>query len=563
MNFKVFFVILASVFLSVSCTHTPVARAPGSTPARHIIITIHGVRGTDKSFGAFHAIVKDHLEKADPNYKVLTINYTYKTGQKDYNPAKTVPTNPNCSSLNDCIEKAVGNLGPDDKISVVSYSMGGQVAMEWFLNTMRDPKYSIYAERTKNLVGLGDVFWGSTQAFAASWITGAAKLSGAIQMSEQESKSLSILSDVSLDIRQKTIEWLSDESLRRRFSPRVLSIAGIYPCYGKDEKSGPGCDGVDNKWTKWANSVVTTRIPYAGMIRRETDMVVITPSANYDFMSPAYSLDADGKMQGLKKDVVSMGFNDLSSYGLLHKFEVAEVLHADPGVGLPDVVLVPEKCIDPKSCDHGTYKYIFHALAACDSFISQCNKPTYDEIINGLSGGSWKNAVEASDKVKSDLQGFVIELRLRVPKGKSLPDLEDSNIFEYLKFHFENQDWMTQNVEWAATKFMMSKDIDGLVPYSGPIQYQVGRAGEYKARTIFVVKKSDGTKEVRIAITGRFHPGEGMNIFENPEDMKKFKERVANGGVLPFTIEFPGLKERKVEAIVRPGMSTFLDFEME
>lgn len=553
-----------SVFLliSVGCTNLVVKRNPDSMSARHIIVTIHGVRGTDKSFGAFHSIVKEHLEKADPYYQVIPINYTFKTGQVDYNPSKSVPVNMGCNSLNECIEKRVGELGPEDKISIVSYSMGGQVAMEWFLNTMKDEKYSIYAERTKNLIGLGDVFWGSKHAYISTDFK-VAKYSSAIDMSELEAKALSILSDISLDIRDKTQAWLNNDDLRRRFRPQILSIAGLYPCYGKDEKSGVGCAEANSKFTQWGNEIYATRMAFAGMIRRETDMVVITPSANLDFNAPPAPLSHDGKVLGLKQDVISTVFNTFSSYNINHEFVAVEAIHADPGTGIADVVIVPEKCRDPKQCDHGTYKYTFHTLAGCDSRVNTCDRSAYDNIINALSPGGWEKTQQEQAKIKSDLQGFNIELKLRIAKDQKIPKLDDANLFKYLKFNFQNQDQMTKDPKWAAVQSWFSEDVDGLVPFGGPIQFQVGRAGEYRARAIHLVKMDDGSQQLRIMVTGRFYPGEGMNIFENPTDMKAFKERVSRGGVLPFSIEFPGLKTRKVEAIVRPGMSTYLDFEME
>jgi hypothetical protein len=109
--------------------------------------------------------------------------------------------------------------------------------------------------------------------------------------------------------------------------------------------------------------------------------------------------------------------------------------------------------------------------------------------------------------------------------------------------------------------------VDGLIPHQGQIQFQFGRAEELMARAIQQIKNPDGTQEVRILVTGRFYPGtknDGtpMDISKSA-DYKEFTDRVALGAVFDFSIEFPGFKTRKVRSVVRPGMSTFIDYQME
>ncbi len=71
------------VLATIACTTTKL-RSPASFSSRpmHYVVTLHGVRGTAESFGAFHSIAKPSLEKIDPNYEVTTINWTYPVGSK-------------------------------------------------------------------------------------------------------------------------------------------------------------------------------------------------------------------------------------------------------------------------------------------------------------------------------------------------------------------------------------------------------------------------------------------------------------------------------------------------
>ncbi len=155
---------------------------------RHIIITLHGVRGNDQSYGDFHKIIKSNLEKLDPAYSVETVNWTYPVGEKvvetkEKNGRDYVWSPHEISKkFNQDLflgERAlISNLGPNDKISLIAYSMGGLMAMSWYYDTMLNfsgnVKYMYSAdehalllkrlEKVENIIGLGAVYWGSLDA---------------------------------------------------------------------------------------------------------------------------------------------------------------------------------------------------------------------------------------------------------------------------------------------------------------------------------------------------------------------------------------------------------------
>jgi hypothetical protein len=159
-------------------------RKPASSSVRpvHYVVTVHGVRGTAQSFGAFHEIVKPTLERINPNHEVVAVNWTYPVGAA-VNDGKTIWTAHRVAKrMNDELflgaNAKIPRLNDGDKISILAYSMGGMTVMTWYYDTMfnfagqKDMQYSTadhdrvleYLEKTENIVGLGAVYWGSIDA---------------------------------------------------------------------------------------------------------------------------------------------------------------------------------------------------------------------------------------------------------------------------------------------------------------------------------------------------------------------------------------------------------------
>lgn len=148
---------------------------------------MHGVRGNAESYGDFHSFVGKTLKEIDPAYEYEIFNWTYPVGGA-VNDAKTGQTwDPHliADKFNrDFILGSNGNkplipeMGPEDKISILAYSMGGQMAMTWYYDSMFNFKFrpslsynpddaakvQSYLARVENVVGLGPVYWGSLDA---------------------------------------------------------------------------------------------------------------------------------------------------------------------------------------------------------------------------------------------------------------------------------------------------------------------------------------------------------------------------------------------------------------
>lgn len=150
---------LATIFFTTGCS-TFFKRTPAQIAAlpKHYVMTLHGVRGNEASYGQFHELIKTHLEKVDPSYEVIPLNFTYQTAQFDYTPHKAA------IEINQKLDAAIPQLNPEDKISVVAYSMGGQVGVAWYYDSLKDPAHAKYPQQTVNFVSLGAAFWGAQEA---------------------------------------------------------------------------------------------------------------------------------------------------------------------------------------------------------------------------------------------------------------------------------------------------------------------------------------------------------------------------------------------------------------
>lgn len=151
---------------------------------KHYVITMHGVRGNAESYGEFHQYVGDVLKKVDPSYEYQAINWTYPVGAslpENWNPHAIADKLNKDMFLGDSasgVQPLIPQLGPHDKISIIAYSMGGQMVMAWYYNTMFNFQYHPilkysdhdhkklleYLERVDNIIGLGAVYWGSLDA---------------------------------------------------------------------------------------------------------------------------------------------------------------------------------------------------------------------------------------------------------------------------------------------------------------------------------------------------------------------------------------------------------------
>lgn len=93
---------------------------------RHLIITVHGLSGDEKTWGYFgdDNYTKKYLEQLNSKYNVEVTNFVYPTGKDEKNGAFEF-----ANYLDFFIKEKFKNnpLQPSDKISFVCHSQGGLI----------------------------------------------------------------------------------------------------------------------------------------------------------------------------------------------------------------------------------------------------------------------------------------------------------------------------------------------------------------------------------------------------------------------------------------------------
>lgn len=626
--------IVAIIVVTTGCS-TFFKRTPANMAAlpKHYVMTLHGVRGNEQSYGQFHELIKTHLENVDPNYEVIPLNYTYKTAQLDYTPHKAA------IEINSKLDKDIPTLRPEDKISVVAYSMGGQVGVAWYFDSLKDPEHAKYPQQTVNFVSLGAAFWGAQEAglFTNDVELMKRTLKGVIKEVNLESQRLTVkylnqwaanklaarqdnintkylfpqinklqsMKDIKEFYDKKTIKSMYEDSAWgdwagsaldlsgtlksiRNSSLRdlakisfaeleALSIAGptvtelrtsmmsaskntrtkwtsistLVQCFEADSGvDEAGCTNFQNKTFEQLNQAF---VKYQfGAVRRETDNAVITPSSIAQFR---YAFDYDQNYAD--GDLIPASAFRLSINPENHKAIFAETLHAtlvtegiyNKALGAlgklgkswtrlaDDVVIVhKDKCMTPDNCDHPVYRYIVDELSDCNEAGNRCDMSAYNNLVGKFQHRSSKDQpiAQVQNTLKSELHGFSLELNLRLPKGYDTKAITESNIFDTaIKADFE-----PNNNEDRLLKMQ-----------TAPYKVQLGRKMEVGSILIKTVNYSDQT-HFKVNFTG---------LITTDKNSEYNYNQLQNGIPVQFTLALPGLKSRRVEAVVSPYHSTFID----
>ncbi|OFZ30183.1 MAG: hypothetical protein A2622_10070 [Bdellovibrionales bacterium RIFCSPHIGHO2_01_FULL_40_29] len=621
------YAMIALTFLITTTGCSSFKRNPASdTVGKHYIMTLHGVRGNEQSYGQFHEVIEAHLEKIDPAYDVVPLNITYKTGQPDYTPTKAA------AEINAKLDSLIPDFGPHDKISVVAYSMGGQVGLAWYFNSLRDEAHKKYPLQTAKFISLGAAYWGAQEpALLTSDIdlmkrTIKASILEINLLSQQlirdnvstlgsktlatvqnylntnyifpvvdKLKSIEQIQDFydnrkvkdfakydlgkSLDsiealrsLRHSTIKDLSKISFAEL---QALSIAGsvetelrlnmmnhanrtkwvsistLVQCFETDlGTKSPGCDDFQyNSFSKLNKAFAKYTF---GLVRRETDNAVITPSSNVQFLYAAETNAdyTDGHM------TPSTAFR-YSVKPENHKIIFAETLHAtlvtesiyQKALGYlgklgqswtrlaDDVVIVHKnKCETPDKCDHPVYKFELEELADCDRPDSTCDQNQFEKLV-GTFQMAPADEKKLQDKLTSELHGFSLELNIRLPKGYDQRLITETNIMDYIRMQFEKESQGDRVLTGSADQ---------------PYKIQIGR--KLELNSILIKKMSFANQDqLKVNFTGLIVPKPGTTL-----DYESLK----SGTTLQFAVTLPGLKTRRVDALVRPYHSTYVDLMM-
>ncbi len=609
------FGVLASILLLViGCTSSPTRNAANSGESmisqekpKHYIMTLHGIRGNAVSFGDFHTLIKSHLEKIDPGYEVVPLNITYSVAQTDYTPEKAG------REVIAKLSKMVPVLNPRDQISVVGYSMGGQVGLAWYFESLKDPAAKKYADHLKHFVGLGAAYWGAKEAALGTsdidvlrntikFIT--IEVRDLLRKESQQYLgstvtqgliSIQKYSDAGVDRllkNLKTIEQLKkfyDENIRTisavnisfnelvglslggapattlrlglLSSPTSLvkwtTIAPLVQCFETNAGAKTeGCDDFQNPVFKFINDKVNK--PHAfGYKRRETDNAVITPSGNAQFISV---LETDSNYEDGHVTNVTQ-----SKYALnpaIHTTYFTEALHAT--VVSADQYNATVKKLS-KLGDSWTdlaedvvlvYNANCKTETGADDF-EKCSKHhSYKYVLKAFADCDRENSTCSADGQKNVLD--VIANKNKIADGQKRLQSELHGFTVELNMRLPsgynlsmfNEKTILNHIQFETVK--MSDQV--FLQSSLNADNQITIAREKELASVLIKKMHYSNEEqLKVVMTGLFIPKNDKNY-----DYKALE----NGTAISFKVDLPGIKSRVINAIVRPYHSTYVDLRM-
>lgn len=526
-----------------------VNKLKSDTRPKHLIVSLHGVRGQIDAFGQFHSIIREHLTAIEPSYEPLTINFKFPVGKEvKSTPKGNFDLDYISTKLSQCLNSM--NLSSTDRVSLVAYSMGTQVGLYWYYSLMQDPRferYRVLAQKLENFISLGGVFWGSKMAAEAEQVL---RLKGIptqvidtmlnnANVSYQEVINLATGSDVITKIRQMRMEHLGSENLRKQFQAQFTNVVGVIPCKVQvdDMNDRTSCAFKEGEWGqlfKKGNELLTKK--FFGSSRIEADGPVIVPSAQSGFI---FARDLSADYQKSQK-INAESFLDSDKVEPMAQTFYANVDHAALPGGLvsTDIAIIPEDCRllnTASACRHPNYKFILRSLANCERKNSTCLQGEYQKHMQAYFKNPNQNIKQISDHIHSEQQGFqnemrgfTVEFNFRLPKDYVLQDFNANNWKMYIR--------MTQSKAGDLVKLNLARDKE---------------LGSFYMRT----GKDENGSYLRLVVTGLMEPKDQASLNE-------FLKLTADGIVVPTWMYLPGLKARWIDIKLKRASSTYMDIRL-
>lgn len=629
------FLILMGV---AACVHNQTKRGVASEyKPRHFIMTLHGVRDTQRTaFAKFNTLIKEHLEVIDPAYKIVPITGGYPVADNNFDTYKAAPilnAEMICAIVEankqDGIDEEVSSdlavdeslsielqklnclknpnrlpqILPDDKFSMVAYSMGGQVGMAWYYSNLygNNAYTKTFSEKMDIFFGLGSPYWGSVQS---SWgvnsfnvlkkalqaggvavktalsLTGLSEeldkmeampererlnaLANPITISGEEMLALSTLSPTTHRLRQDHLYFAKNQKTQfPHVKTKFISLAGLFNCRNGDLDN---CD-MQSPEFKLSSPIETAKEKafigilsylnkyfmskhFFGYKRHESDMVVIVPSANADFY---YYKDDNGSS---KQEIAQEDFKKITDTLPQSKLFLKETIHAtiDGGMFVGDMVIVRDNCRQSKDCNNPVYPYLVSYLAHCDqpNATPECQQNLNTWAHDRISEGKDINTLENS--LYNDIYGFVVELNLRLPKDYQLP--QDFNPLEVVQFAYKDKNYVRNGK--SNKKKIHDGEIDPAqfteTPPNTSLPYyiQMARSNEFGS-SYYRLQEMDQEKHLRIFLTARYAP-------KNANAEKKCKNFFNGDCLKKAKAHADGFNKRTLEQTIN---GTLLPFKID
>jgi hypothetical protein len=371
----IFFLFLITI---ASCSGLKNQRNPAtdqtaqSTKPRHIIFLVHGIAGSEKSFGYMNQALTSHLNNEFSvegiEYEYSVENFIYQTKSNKNN------TEQFAKDLGNAIDKYFvenGAINPQDKISLIAHSQGGVVSLIWLYRaTLGDVEFnSKYVEHVDSYITLGTPFWGAKMAVFGGKLKEMAKRLGDNVIpifGDQQLHDMSFGSPVIFNFRKNAIDPEYQNVLKKMdLHIRPVNFGG-------------------------AATNMKLFSPFAiGLKEYEDDSAVPLPSSHFDFIYAS----------SFKKNYKSGDILPSSSFIETHfsKHHVVDALHLSvvPSVHYWTAIAdIPSECVEDAECNHPTYKYVLAHLLHIP--------------------------YAPSEKLLSKMTGFILDVNVRLPDGDQL-----------------------------------------------------------------------------------------------------------------------------------------------
>src|SRR5690606_17792130 len=97
---------------------------------RRFIFLVHGLSGTEKTFGDLPEVLTEHGTRIQPAYDLKVIPIRYTTGDDSWT------TYDFARHMGQQMLEAVGTVRDTDSITLVAHSQGGVISWIWYLNSL-------------------------------------------------------------------------------------------------------------------------------------------------------------------------------------------------------------------------------------------------------------------------------------------------------------------------------------------------------------------------------------------------------------------------------------------
>lgn len=505
-------ILILSLVSLLGCRLALAQNASQERPRRFIFL-IHGINGSLKTFGALPEVLKAHGNMIQPDYDIAVIPLKYATG-------KSFSTYDFAHDVSRQMMEQIGTLRSTDRINIVAHSQGGLISWIWYLLSFgREPGFENYfelAKQTESLMTLGSPMWGSRMA---SFLRDNPRITNLVKgenWGKSELEEMGYSSDTIYRFRRRSVQL---DQANFRLPIRVMAVAGVLN--SQFDRTVPW-------YYRALLGIAESHLGPGGSFQTESDMAVDVSSARVDFL---YLKKGAGQQTSIKADDFTH-FNEKS----LNNFTVVRGPHLSwSQAAFFDIAEVPLECQDLSTpCAHQTYPLVLKFTMACTENIKNCNQPLLDRVVNSFEKYNQNSKESIATNLNIlQMRSFILDVVIDLPLNYKLPESKDE-ILSYLEFPDRKGD----RVPSVDKQFF----------------FRIDRSMELRSNT---TRTSTKYHQIRATLHGHVY----HNYAETAGDPKLYAINAANGFKMPLVVNLPGQGQRKVEVLVKPTYTTFINLD--